>query len=101
MEFVELPIFTKLIKDCLKEDEYHLLQMYLMKNPDAGDIIRGACGLRKLRWKVSRRGKRGGLRIIYYWISVESRIYFFTIYKKTKIDDLSSDQLKLLLEYLP
>lgn len=100
MIFIELPIFTKLIKTMMTDEDYRLLQKYLICNPDAGDIIKGAKGLRKLRWKLQGGGKRGGLRVIYYWITAENKIYFFTVYKKSKTEDLTNEQLKILMEYL-
>jgi hypothetical protein len=70
--FVELPTFEKYRAGYLSDDEYRLLQEEMLRNPEAGDVIKGTGGLRKLRFGDSRRGKgkRGGLRIIYYyWIT--------------------------------
>jgi hypothetical protein len=67
-EFVEAPVFTRFRDDYLDDDGFAELQSYLAANPEAGDLVPGAGGIRKLRWKDRRRGKgrRGGLRVIYY-----------------------------------
>jgi mRNA-degrading endonuclease RelE of RelBE toxin-antitoxin system len=67
-----------------------------MANPERGDLIRGSGGLRKIRWTGSGRGKRGGLRVIYYWHVPGSVILFLLAYPKNKQDDLTADQIKLL-----
>ena len=67
MIFIEASTFTKLLPGYLTDDEYRGLQMYLMQKPDAGDLVRGSGGVRKVRWAPDGRGKRGGVRVIYYW----------------------------------
>ena len=67
MEFVETPIFTKIIQPLLTDEDYQKLQQELANKPEAGKLIRGSGGLRKYRWAVTGTGKRGGLRIIYFW----------------------------------
>lgn len=66
LTFVETRLFTKLVREYLPDDEYHALQQTLIANPGAGDIVRGSGGVRKLRWNIAGRGKRGGIRVIYY-----------------------------------
>ncbi len=95
MEFIETSIFTERIMKLLTDEGYRDLQELLTKNPKAGDVIPGAGGLRKLRWRAAGRGKRGGLRIIYYCWS-EDQLYMIFAYDKTRQDDLTSDQLKAL-----
>ncbi len=95
MIFVETSIFTKEIKRLLPDDTYRMLQTALMFKPDAGDIIRGGGGLRKVRWNLPGRGKRGALRIIYYW-HPPVKIYMLLPYRKTEQDDLTPEQLKFL-----
>lgn len=99
MEFVETGIFTERITRLLADDEYYDLQAVLAENPKAGDVIPGAGGLRKLRWRTRGRGKRGGLRIIYYCWS-EDRLYMIFVYDKTEQGDLTSEQLKALRVYV-
>ena len=72
------------------------MQLFLAAQPDAGNLIRGSGGLRKLRWAGSGRGKRGGLRVIYYWWVAKDRISLLLVYPKNEIDDLTADQLKQL-----
>ena len=95
MVFIETSVFTREIKDILPDEEYRMLQTALMFRPDAGDIIRGGGGLRKVRWNLPSMGKRGGLRVIYYWDPPDT-IYMLLPYKKTDQDDLAPEQLKFL-----
>ena len=100
MEIIETPIFTRKIKGVLSDDEYSKLQWALVINPEAGVVIPGSRGLRKLRWIISGKGKRGGLRIIYYWYMRDEKIYMLFSYKKKEQDDLTSEQIKILNEYV-
>ena len=97
MIFIETSIFTKEIERLTTDDNYRMLQSILMLRPDAGDIIRGSGGLRKIRWKVPGRGKRGALRIIYYWDHSDI-IYMLFPYRKNEQEDLTPKQLKMLRE---
>ena len=96
MVIVETPIFTKQVLSTLSDDEYRLLQQVLLERPDVGKVIPGSGGLRKLRWAVEGRGKRGGVRVIYYWFMAQSTVLLLFIYPKNIQDDLTSDQLKKL-----
>ena len=96
MIFVETPTFTKRVLGLMSDDSYAALQTHLAKQPDAGDIIRGGGGLRKIRWAAKGHGKRGGVRVIYYWWTGKDRISMLFIYPKNEMDDLSAEQLKLL-----
>lgn len=80
----------------LDDDSFAELQTYMAHYPDAGKVIRGSGGIRKLRWAGNQRGKRGGLRIIYYWWVAKDRISMLFIYRKSEQDDLTREQLKLL-----
>lgn len=96
MLFIETPLFTRLIVDLLPDEDYRLLQEALMIRPEAGDLIPGGDGLRKIRWGLPGRGKRGGLRIIYYWDVSADRIYLLLPYAKSHQEDLTPAQLKVL-----
>ena len=72
------------------------MQAFLTLRPDAGSVMKGTGGMRKLRWAGSGRGKRGGLRVIYYWWVKTERISLLMVYPKNEQDDLTADQLKQL-----
>lgn len=96
--FVELPSFSRFRADYLDDEGLRSLQNALLANPDGGDVIEGTGGLRKLRHADRRRGKgkRGGLRVIYYWWQVRWQFWLFTLYDKDEMDDLSADERKAL-----
>ena len=96
--FVELPAFTRYRADYLDDEHFRDLQVAMMKNPEAGDLIEGTGGLRKLRHGDPRRGKgkRGGLRVIYYWWDGGSQFWLFTLYDKDEMADLNPDEKKVL-----
>ena len=100
MEFIETDIFTKRIQEILSDEEYSYLQADLIKRPDAGSVIPGGRGLRKLRWSGSGKGKRGGIRVIYYLYLSEQQIYMIYPFKKSDQEDLTPDQLKILTQYV-
>ncbi|MBI1889449.1 MAG: toxin [Burkholderiales bacterium] len=96
--FVELPPFERFRAIYLDDAAYQDLQKTLIANPESGDVIEGTGGLRKMRYSDARRGKgkRGGLRIIYYWWVGGSQFWLFTLYDKDEMDDLSADDRKKL-----
>jgi len=96
MIFIETPLFTKLVRGLLPDDSYAALQQVLIYRPDAGNVITGSGGLRKIRWRVPGSGKRGGLRVIYYWEVSEETIFMLLVYKKSQHEDLTSSQIKTL-----
>ena len=96
MEFVETPIFTKEVHRHLNASGYRALQLALLLRPEQGKVIPGTGGLRKLRWGVRDRGKRGALRLIYYWNTDTERIYMLFLYHKSSQEDLTRDQLRIL-----
>ena len=98
MEFIEAPLFTQLLPDFLTDDEYRELQQRLSRGPEAGDMIPGTGGFRKLRWADTRRrkGKRGGLRLIYYHFLADSQIWLMTVYDKDSMTDLSPADKRVL-----
>jgi mRNA-degrading endonuclease RelE of RelBE toxin-antitoxin system len=96
MIIVETHIFTRQVLLLLKDDEYRLLQSVLANQPDAGVVIPSSGGLRKMRWGMTGRGKRGGARVIYYWAVKQERILMLLIYPKNVKDDMTQEQLKIL-----
>lgn len=96
MEFIETPIFTKLINELLPDDSYRLLQDDLAKNPQAGDLIPAGGGIRKLRFALPCKGKRGGARLIYYWQNSKDKTYMLLAYAKAKKESLEPEQVAIL-----
>jgi hypothetical protein len=100
--FIELPAFERHRDDYLDDDGFAQLQLELMVNPVAGDLIEGTGGLRKLRFKDSRRskGKRGGLRVIFYYWTGGPEFWLFTLYDKDEMSDLTPKQRVALKEII-
>jgi mRNA-degrading endonuclease RelE of RelBE toxin-antitoxin system len=96
MRFVETPIFTKRLKALLPDDDYRALQVALMLRPEQGPLIKGGGGLRKVRWAPHGKGKRGGVRLIYFWHRGEEVIYMLLAYGKSLQEDLTPEQLRVL-----
>lgn len=98
MEFIETSVFTKAVLTLLDDEEYRQLQYLLVSQPDKGDIIPGGGGIRKIRFGLQKRGKSGGVRVIYYWITEQSQIYLLLIYAKNKQENLTKEQTSILCE---
>ncbi len=100
--FVELPAFQRLRDLYFDDQSFRDFQNELMKEPQAGDVIKATGGLRKIRYGDDRRnkGKRGGLRVIYFWKDAYNQFWLFTVYDKDEVDDLSADQRKKLRQLL-
>lgn len=100
--FVELPPFARHRAEYLDDDAFKALQQTLMANPLAGDVTKDAGGLRKIRFADERRGKgkRSGLRIIYFWWAAKAQCRLFTLYDKDQADDLTSRQRNQLAQLL-
>ena len=98
MEIVEAPAFTRYLHDYLSEEQYRALQLELVLNPEAGDVMPGAGGFRKMRWADPARGKgrRGGLRVIFYYFERDQQIWLMTLYGKNEAEDLSPAEKKAL-----
>ncbi|HEX8318708.1 type II toxin-antitoxin system RelE/ParE family toxin [Longimicrobium sp.] len=96
MLFVESSLFERARKEYLADDGLRELQAVLLARPDAGVVIPGTGGVRKLRWKVEGRGKRGGLRVIYYVRASAFRCYLLHLYSKNVEEDLSPAMRKAL-----
>ena len=87
-----------LVQEYLSDDEYSALQLSLLANPEAGAIIPGSGGVRKLRWGVAGRGKRGGIRVIYYLRSRQGQIWMLTLYAKNVSENIRAHVLKKIKE---
>lgn len=91
-------MFTRFIGDYLADESYRELQRALMENPQVGDLMPATGGFRKIRWEDARRGKgrRGGLRVIYYYLLADHQIWLFTLHGKDEAADLTSEEKKVL-----
>jgi hypothetical protein len=100
--FVELPAFERHRAEYLDDEAFSALQTALLADPEAGDVIRDTGGLRKVRFADSRRGKgkRGGLRVIYYWWVPGRQFWLFALYGKDEVSDLTAAQRKIVREAL-
>ena len=96
MDILETKIFTRQVQALLDDEEFRRLQTTLVIRPDAGDLIPGGGGLRKTRWGAQGRGKRGGVRVIYYWAVKQDRILMLLVYAKNEQDRLTAEQIKVL-----
>ena len=80
----------------MSDEDYRALQEALITRPESGDLIKGSGGLRKIRWKLEGQGTRGGVRIIYYWVSVKEQVRMLYVYRKSKQADLTPEQVATL-----
>ena len=98
VEFIGAPTFTAHLAEYLVDDEYRALQTFLAGDPQAGDVIPGTGGFRKLRWAdpVRDKGKRGGLRVIYYYLLSDAQIWLLTLYNKGEMSDLDTAEKRAL-----
>ena len=97
-EFIETPFFTKALDRYLDDDEYAELQGHLNNHPDSGKVVPGSGGVRKLRWGAEGRGKRGGLRVVYYLRLARGQIWMLTLYGKNARTDIPAHVLKEMKE---
>ena len=100
MEFIETSFFTKLLETYMTDEEYAALQGYLLSNPEAGKVVRGSGGVRKLRWAIRGKGKRGGARIIYHFKREDDEIWLLTIYGKSERESIPAHILRRIAEEL-
>ncbi|MBN1545403.1 MAG: addiction module toxin RelE [Syntrophaceae bacterium] len=100
VEFIEASVFSKRLYEYLSEEEYWGLQNFLVQYPQAGKVIAGSGGVRKLRWRTSGKGKRGGLRVIYYFKGRKKEIWLLTIYGKSEIENIPAHILRKIAKEL-
>lgn len=94
----ETKLFTRIVESYLTEEEYGVLQMKLAADPDQGAVVPGTGGVRKLRWGQPGRGKRGGVRVIYYLKRADRVIWMLTIYAKNEANNVSAQVLRKIRE---
>lgn len=94
ISFIETKLFTRLVQEYLSDDEYSKLQQALLSDPEAGAVIPGSGGVRKLRWGVAGRGKRGGIRVIYFLRTRQGQIWMLTLYAKNVVENITTSVLK-------
>jgi hypothetical protein len=96
--FIESSAFQRSLENYLDDDEYAELQQFMMANPLAGSVVRGSGGVRKLRWKRAGKGKRGGIRIIYFVRFQPNELWMLALYAKAKHDTVPGHILRQLKE---
>ncbi|MBA3563314.1 MAG: type II toxin-antitoxin system RelE/ParE family toxin [Gammaproteobacteria bacterium] len=96
MVFVETPPFERVRENYLDDSQYRLLQAALWARPTLGNVMRGSGGVRKMRWATEHAGKRGGLRVLYYWAVRHDHIVLLTVYHKSEMSDLAPKDIKAL-----
>lgn len=97
-EFIESAAFEKFLPFYLDDDEYGDLQQFLIRHPEAGKVVPGSGGVRKLRWRRSGTGKRGGLRFIYYVRYRPNQFWMLTLYAKARQENIPAHVLQQLKE---
>jgi hypothetical protein len=96
MLFIETSIFTKQIKSLISDEEYREFQEELLLQPDKGALIKNGGGIRKIRCSQSNKGKSGGIRVIYYWVTEDDQIFFLVAYPKSVKDNLTDKETNIL-----
>lgn len=94
VSFVETKLFTRLVNEYLTDDEYRRLQQALIADPALGAVIPGSGGIRKVRWGMAGRGRRGGLRVIYFLRVRQGQIWMLTLYSKNVADNIPAHVLR-------
>lgn len=100
LSFIETPLFTRLVYEYLTDDEYAALQAHLIQDPESGEVVPGSGGVRKLRWAVAGRGKRGGVRVIYFSRAAKGVIWMLTIYAKNEAESIPAHVLRRIRQEL-
>ena len=94
ISFIETRLFTRLVTECLTDEEYSALQHALAMDPQLGPVIPGSGGVRKVRWRAAGRGKRGGVRVIYYVKTRQGQIWMLTMYEKSVKETIPAHVLR-------
>jgi hypothetical protein len=94
--FIETKLFTRLIVEYLTDDEYRAIQAHLIEQPNAGTVVPGSGGVRKLRWKAAGRGKGAGYRLVYYAKIERGEIWMLTIYPKNIKANITAHVLRAI-----
>jgi hypothetical protein len=98
LTFVETKLFSRLADEYLGEEGLLALQVHLLAKPDIGEVIPGSGGVRKLRWAMPGRGKRGGMRVIYFLRLQREEIWLLTLYPKNVADNIAAGVLRKIRE---
>jgi len=98
--FIETVLFTRQLENALDDDAYWAFQRRLAGDPSAGSVVRASGGIRKLRWALPGKGKRGSLRVMYYWRSTDDHIFLLCLFRKGERANLTDSQLKELAKYV-
>jgi mRNA-degrading endonuclease RelE of RelBE toxin-antitoxin system len=96
MRFIETPVFTRAVVDLLDDEQYRSLQLALLLRPGLGRVIPRSGGLRKMRWSQPGKGKRSGIRVIYFWDEPSETFYMLYTYRKSDRKDLTAQQIRAL-----
>lgn len=99
-EFIESSLFTRMVYDYLSEGDYTAFQRFLMEQPEAGDLVKGSGGVRKVRWARAGAGKSGGVRVCYYTRNAAGQILLLLIYAKSVRASIPGAVLKQIKEVL-
>jgi hypothetical protein len=99
LTFIEVSQFTLTAKDVFSDDELFAVEDELLEDPEAGDRIAGTGGVRKIRAAIGGRGKRGGARVLYYYVPSRAIVYFLLVYAKNQASNLTTDGKKAMRTY--
>lgn len=99
-EFIESNLFTKMVYDYLSEEDYVAFQQFLLEHPEAGEVVRGSGGVRKVRWARAGTGKSGGVRVCYFIRNAVGQIVLLVIYAKSARSSIPGAVLKQIKELL-